>query len=189
MKGIAIILLSLATKPFGVIYCRLLETPDAMMIIDHVSGGPEKLRKREAKKTPGTVSSTITEDSAIDSQHTICSLPSTPKKARGKTRMTRESQRTSTPLRSSPADNLSNISTSTPEAKQAVITDVITQLKVFDISICNLGCLFHAFNISMVLYCLFCCSRQRWSHHAANQNLKANKRGVMLPSQDEIEKG
>ncbi|GAA6220130.1 PWWP domain-containing protein MUM1L1-like [Lates japonicus] len=111
-----------------------------------MTGGPRKTRKGKPKKTPAekvssdTVSSPVTEQSdAVPGSdlatvsHSLAGFsPSSPKRSR---KQTQEVRLTSTPVRSSSIDNLSNISKSPPGAKQAELeyTEVITQLKTSEV--------------------------------------------------------
>ncbi|XP_051235156.1 PWWP domain-containing DNA repair factor 3B isoform X2 [Dicentrarchus labrax] len=108
-----------------------------------MTGGLQKTRKRKPKKTPTKKAALDTlqateesnavpgSDLAIVSQCTASSLPSTPKRGRGKTGETEESCLTSTPVHSSSTDILSNISKSSPASKQVEIeyTELITHLE------------------------------------------------------------
>ncbi|XP_067344904.1 PWWP domain-containing DNA repair factor 3A [Channa argus] len=112
-----------------------------------MKGGTLKTRKRQPKKTPPKETRTKKEitskaesppsspstkkskgvpgsASPIVSQSTSCSLPSTPKRRRG-----RKPRRTSTPVHGSATDALSKISVSSPVAKQEELkcNEVITQ--------------------------------------------------------------
>ncbi|XP_049460338.1 PWWP domain-containing DNA repair factor 3B isoform X3 [Epinephelus fuscoguttatus] len=116
-----------------------------------MKGGSRRTRKGEPKKTltkktttqADAVSFQGTEESnavpgnhvAIVSQSTASSLPSTPKRGRGRKRRTQEALLTSTPVHSSSTDILSNISESPHGANQAELeyTEVITQLKTSEV--------------------------------------------------------
>ncbi|XP_034437158.1 PWWP domain-containing DNA repair factor 3A isoform X2 [Hippoglossus hippoglossus] len=116
-----------------------------------MKGGPWKTRKRKCKKSPAkkvaskTASSPGSEESntvpgsdfAIVSEFPACSLLSTPKRGRRRTRQTKDVCLTSTPVRSSSTDKLTKISKSPPGAKQAELeyTEVITQLKAVEVDL------------------------------------------------------
>ncbi|CAK6963984.1 PWWP domain-containing DNA repair factor 3B-like [Scomber scombrus] len=110
-----------------------------------MEGGPRKTRKRARKNTLAdrvnseTVSSQATEESStlpgcdftIHSLSTPCPLQSTPKRSRRQTKLIQEAFQTSTPVRSSSTDNLSNTPTSPSRAEQVEPehTKLITDLK------------------------------------------------------------
>ncbi|XP_018522323.1 PWWP domain-containing DNA repair factor 3B [Lates calcarifer] len=111
-----------------------------------MTGGPRKTRKGKPKKTQAekvssdTVSSPVTEQSdAVPGSdlatvsHSLAGFsPSSPKRSR---KQTQQVCLTSTPVRSSSIDNLSNILESPPGAKQAELeyTEVVTQLKTSEV--------------------------------------------------------
>lgn len=110
-----------------------------------MKGRPRKTSKRKLNKTPppqsettGAVSSPDTVpggENAVVSQSAVSSSQNTPKRQRGQKGKTRDPNLTSTPVRNTSTDSLSNISTSPPGAKQAELkcTEIFTQLKTFEI--------------------------------------------------------
>ncbi|XP_010755048.2 PWWP domain-containing protein MUM1L1 isoform X1 [Larimichthys crocea] len=110
-----------------------------------MKGGPQKTRKRKLQKTqteedtsdnflsqaPGESNAVPGSDFANVSQSTASPLSRTPKRGRGQTRQTQDACLTSTPVRSSSADALSNISKSCAGANQVDLKydEFITQLK------------------------------------------------------------
>ncbi|XP_042342663.1 PWWP domain-containing DNA repair factor 3A [Plectropomus leopardus] len=110
-----------------------------------MKGGTRKRRKREPQKTltKKTTSDTVSFQATEESnpvpgsvvtdvcQSTGSSSPSTPKRGRGRRRQTQEALLTSTPVRSSSTDILSNNSKSPPGAEQVEPehTKLITKLK------------------------------------------------------------
>ncbi|XP_019935489.2 PWWP domain-containing DNA repair factor 3B isoform X1 [Paralichthys olivaceus] len=112
-----------------------------------MKGEPWKTRKRKSKKTPAKKVSNLASSPGSEESNPepgsdfaivpACSLLSTPKRGKRRTRQTQDVCWTSTPVRSSSTDHLTKISKSPPGAKQAGLeyTEVITQFKAVEVDL------------------------------------------------------